>query len=69
MAGVQPHLMAAAEFMARKGRPDATPEAVEKVDGEYCWYLDYELYDGHLTLRVRWSQLRGWSVTVWDFIP
>lgn len=61
--------MAAAQFMTHKGRPNATPYAVEKVEGDYCWYLDYDLYDGHLTLRVRWSQHKGWSVSVWDFAP
>lgn len=54
-------------FMTHKGRADATPVAVEKVEGAYCWYLDYELYDGHLVLQVRWSREKGWTASVWDF--
>ena len=61
--------MAADQFMAHKGLRHAQPEVVERVEGAYLWYLEYQLDDGRLVLEVSWRQPVGWSVFVWDFKP
>jgi hypothetical protein len=58
---------AAADFMRRKGCPDAMP-AGATVEGLNHWLVDYDLDGGLLTLDVAWdSQTRSWSVKVDDY--
>jgi hypothetical protein len=52
---MKPQEQVAAQFMAHKGYADLRPVAVEKEEGEPCWYFDYLLPEGRLELEVAWT--------------
>ena len=52
---MRPEMQVAADFMAHKGYPDAEPVDYDKLDGQPCWYLVYELPEGTLELEVSWD--------------
>jgi len=67
MAGIEGYLAVAAQFMTHKGYRRAGPSAEERVEGEFCGFLHYELRYGARTLEVSWSPATGWSARTWNF--
>lgn len=63
-----PQARVAQLYMDHKGLSEIRPHAVEKVDGQACWYFIYELPEGDLELEVSWEAAGGWDAAVTSFV-
>lgn len=61
-----PQSRAARQFMAHKGLAEVEPVREEKLEGQSCWYYEYDLPEGKLELEVFWNG-RSWETTVVTF--
>ncbi len=67
LESLPPEEQAAAFFLNDKGYSDLSPKEKER-DGQYKWFLYYEVPGGHLDLMVEWKpELSNWHVEVYDF--
>jgi hypothetical protein len=41
------------DVLALRGYVGVSPRAVERVEGEFCWYLDFDLPEGRLGSLTR----------------
>lgn len=62
-----PQAQIAQHFMRHKGE-DVAPYAMQKLEGQACWYFYYHLEQGVLELEVSWDARReDWNTLVTAF--
>lgn len=62
-----PQAQIAEHFMRYKGY-HKKPHAIEKLEGQPCWYFYYALPEGELELEVYYDEVvDDWEVTVTAF--
>ena len=51
-----PQSQAARQFMEHKGLGHILPHSEDKLEGQPCFYFEYELPEGDLELEVLWDK-------------
>ncbi len=63
-----PQALVAHDFMRHKGLGHLTPQDVDKIEDQPCWYFYYQLPEGDLELEVYYdAEDREWDCKVTTF--